>query len=171
MGGGLQNWATPWSLFDPLNRRFRFTLDVCASEHNHKCDKYFTEAQNGLLRPWAPSTCWCNPPYAQVEAWLEKGWDEARAGATVVFLLQAHTDTQWFRKYAVRGDLWFVSGRVRFKPPRGFTGKETGPSFASMIVVFTPALATGGKEPEAGLIDRTGVQIASPRRFSQESLF
>ena len=45
-------WSTPQWLFDRLNNIFSFTLDACADETNHKCDKYFTENQNGLCQQW-----------------------------------------------------------------------------------------------------------------------
>lgn len=46
------NWATPQWLFDELNKTFHFTIDVCASEENHKCDKYFTKETDGLEQDW-----------------------------------------------------------------------------------------------------------------------
>lgn len=45
-------WSTPQWLFDRLNQIFCFTLDVCADETNHKCDKYFTENDDGLKKSW-----------------------------------------------------------------------------------------------------------------------
>lgn len=36
------NWATPQNFFDELNKEFHFTLDPCADEKNHKCEKFFT---------------------------------------------------------------------------------------------------------------------------------
>lgn len=46
------NWATPQSVFGALNKTFHFTLDVCASEDNHKCARYFTKEQDGLKQDW-----------------------------------------------------------------------------------------------------------------------
>lgn len=46
------DWATPQDLFDRLDETFGFTLDVCASEDNHKCAKYFTKEQDGLKQDW-----------------------------------------------------------------------------------------------------------------------
>lgn len=46
------NWATPDDLFKELDKEFNFNLDPCADEYNHKCDKYFTKEQNGLLQSW-----------------------------------------------------------------------------------------------------------------------
>ena len=45
-------WATPQSLFDELNNEFCFDLDPCATEENHKCAKYYTQADNGLNMAW-----------------------------------------------------------------------------------------------------------------------
>ena len=42
------DWATPQDFYDKLDSEFHFTLDPCADESNHKCDKYFTEKENGL---------------------------------------------------------------------------------------------------------------------------
>ena len=45
-------WATPQAFFDELDREFHFTLDPCANDENHKCDKYFTIEQDGLSQSW-----------------------------------------------------------------------------------------------------------------------
>lgn len=45
-------WATPAAFFQELNKEFHFDLDPCADENNHKCEKYFTIAENGLLQSW-----------------------------------------------------------------------------------------------------------------------
>lgn len=45
-------WATPQPFFDALNGEFHFTLDPCSTIENHKCPKFFTEKENGLLQNW-----------------------------------------------------------------------------------------------------------------------
>lgn len=45
-------WATPQALFDLLNSEFHFTLDPCATNENHKCEKYFTKTEDGLTKNW-----------------------------------------------------------------------------------------------------------------------
>ena len=47
-----EEWATPQDFFDDLNNEFNFTLDVCADDNNHKCQKYFTKSDDGLKMNW-----------------------------------------------------------------------------------------------------------------------
>lgn len=46
------NWSTPQEFFDELNREFHFNLDPCADDTNHKCEKYYTRAEDGLIQNW-----------------------------------------------------------------------------------------------------------------------
>ena len=45
-------WATPKDLFNNLNKNFNFTLDPCATDENHKCEKYYTIKEDGLKQSW-----------------------------------------------------------------------------------------------------------------------
>ena len=45
-------WATPQDFFDSINKEFDFNLDPCADENNHKCEKWFSASENGLLQNW-----------------------------------------------------------------------------------------------------------------------
>ena len=45
-------WSTPQSLFDELNQEFHFELDPCSTHQNAKCEKHFTQAEDGLKQPW-----------------------------------------------------------------------------------------------------------------------
>lgn len=63
-------WATPQWFFDELNKEFNFTLDPCADEYNHKCEKYYTKEQDGLVQDWGGETVFCNPPYGNKETGL-----------------------------------------------------------------------------------------------------
>ena len=65
------NWSTPQDFFDKLNEEFHFTLDPCADDLNHKCEKYYTEQQNGLNQDWSGESVFCNPPYGRdVPKWV-----------------------------------------------------------------------------------------------------
>ena len=60
------NWSTPQDFFDNLNKEFNFTLDPCADDLNHKCEKYYTKEQNGLTKKWGGgSECFAIPLTAE----------------------------------------------------------------------------------------------------------
>lgn len=68
------DWATPPSFFEELNKEFQFDLDVCASKENAKCKKYYNKDEDGLRRNWNKGVWkWMNPPYGRVIGeWVKK---------------------------------------------------------------------------------------------------
>ena len=72
-----QDWATPDDLWLPLHKEFHFTLDAAADAENTKCKRFFMTADNGLTKDWG----------------YHKAWQSAQAGATVVMLILARTNT------------------------------------------------------------------------------
>ena len=128
------DWATPWDLFNELNREFGFTLDPCSSHQNAKCLRHFTVVEDGLSQDWSREVVFMNPPYGRAIArWMEKAFTSSRAGATVVCLVPARTDTRWWHSFAIHGKVRFLRGRVRFGE------SKTGAPFPSAVVVFEPA--------------------------------
>ena len=129
-----QDWETPPVLFAELDAEFGFTLDVCASRHNAKCSRFFDEREDGLAQDWCGATCWMNPPYGPfVARWIRKAWEESQRGATVVCLVPARTDTAWWHDFAMRGEIRFLRGRLRFG------GSPNPAPFPSALVIFRPA--------------------------------
>lgn len=130
-------WATPQPLFDALDREFEFELDVCALDSSAKCGRYFTPETDGLLQDWS-GTCWMNPPYGgTISRWMDKAKASAEAGATVVCLVPARTDTAWWWRTARFGEVRFLKGRLKF-------GDATsGAPFPSAVVVFAPGIQPG----------------------------
>ena len=111
-----QEYATPWALFNKLDKEFCFTLDVCANESNYKCPKYFTEEDNGLQQDWQNNVCWMNPPYKTMKEWIKKAYKESRKdNTTVVCLIPARTNTKWWHKYCMKGEIRFIEGRPKFE--------------------------------------------------------
>lgn len=109
------NWATPPELFAELDREFHFTLDVCAQEWNKKVDRYFSEADNGLTQDWGQNVCFMNPPYGkELPKWMAKAFESCLKGAKVVCLVPAATDTDWWHRHALRGEIRYLRGRPRF---------------------------------------------------------
>lgn len=126
-------WATPQDFFDGLNAEFGFTLDVCATPDNTKCADYFTAEQDGLAQDWR-GVCWMNPPYGRaIKEWMRKAYESAAAGATVVCLVPARTDTAWWWDYAIKGEIRFVRGRLKFG------GMKANAPFPSAVVIFRAA--------------------------------
>lgn len=125
-------WPTPQELFDELNAEFAFTLDVCATPDNTKCQRFFSPVDDGLKQTWT-GTCWMNPPYGrEIGRWMRKAYESAQAGALVVTLVPARTDTEWWHEWASKGEVRFIRGRVRFG-----SAKASAP-FPSAIVIFRP---------------------------------
>lgn len=140
-----EEWATPQGLFDALHDEFRFDLDVAASAANAKCERFFTETDNGLWQPWAPSRCWMNPPYGRATTdWVRKAFRESLAGALVVGLLPARTDTAWFHEWVLEAgaEVRFVRGRVAFDGPSRVVPRAP---FPSLIVVWRPPAWAGAR--------------------------
>ena len=127
-------WSTPQYLFDELDKEFHFTLDPCADETNHKCEKYYTKEQDGLIQDWQGETVFCNPPYGNKETglWTKKCYEESlKKDTTVVLLIPARTDRISFHEYIYgKAEIRFIKGRLKFGD-----GKNTAP-FPSMVVVF-----------------------------------
>ena len=138
-----QTWETTQNFFDKLNEEFCFLLDSCATRETAKCATYFTPEDDGLRQDWHNycGPVWMNPPYGrQIGKWIEKAATEAKAGATVVALIPARTDTKYFHEHVwdeetgkprpwVR-EIRFVRGRLKFG------NAKAGAPFPSMVVVF-----------------------------------
>jgi phage N-6-adenine-methyltransferase len=107
-------WATPQDFFDTVNAEFGFTLDACALESSAKCEHFFSPETDGLAQDWT-GTVWMNPPYGDVIGrWVQKAHESATAGATVVCLVPARTDTAWFHDFCFPWEVRFIRSRLRF---------------------------------------------------------
>jgi phage N-6-adenine-methyltransferase len=125
-------WATPQHFFDQYDRQYRFETDVCASPENAKCARFYTAEQDGLAQEWE-GVCWMNPPYGRtIGQWMRKAYESSLKGATVVCLVPARTDTAWWHDYAMKGDIEFIRGRLKFG------GHNNSAPFPSAVVVFKP---------------------------------
>jgi phage N-6-adenine-methyltransferase len=126
-------WSTPQDFYDKLNEEFHFTLDVCATPENAKCERYFTKEQDGLAQTW-DGVCWMNPPYGrEIGKWMKKAYEESQelhGPAVVVCLVPARTDTAWWHNYAVLGQIRYIKGRLKFG------GGKSGAPFPSAVVIF-----------------------------------
>jgi phage N-6-adenine-methyltransferase len=128
-------WVTPAWLFTALEREFHFTLDPCCDIHNAQCETFFTETDNGLMRDWGRHTVFMNPPHSKLGQWVRKAFNASHDGALVVCLVPARTDTFWWHDCALKGEIRFIRGRLKF-------GDRAGRApFPSAVVIFRPPRA------------------------------
>ena len=139
-------WETPEKVYEALCLEFNFTLDPCATKDNAKCEKYYTMQDDGLSKDWSNDTVFMNPPYGrEIGEWVKKAYESSRQGATVVCLIPSRTDTLWWHKYCMKGEVRLLRGRLKFINRMLPSWKEDGnfkvssAPFPSAIVIFRPA--------------------------------
>jgi phage N-6-adenine-methyltransferase len=147
--------GTDREFFASLEERFgKFTLDVAAAKHNAKCAEYITREQDGLSQVWT-GRVWCNPPYSNIRAWVEKAWREfdmtteygtALGPEFIAMLLPANRVEQaWWQDlvepYRDRPGsplrVEFLRGRMRFDRP-GWEKPAKGdrPPFGCCLLIW-----------------------------------
>lgn len=134
-----EHWETPQYLFDKLHAEFQFTIDLAASDKNHKLPRYYTKDQNSLAQLWVGERGFLNPPYGRkIGAWIQKAYETHRAdrtGGLIVALLPARTCTRWFHRWIYgQAEIRFIKGRLKFEL-EGVPSRSAAP-FPSMIVVW-----------------------------------
>lgn len=124
------NWATPKTLFNELNKEFNFNFDPCPLN---------SEDLTSLFKDWKGSI-FINPPYSNIANFMDKAILEIKKGNahTIVFLVPARTDTKWFHNYVLKfnGEIRFIKGRLRFN-----NSKNPAP-FPSLIIIFRKEVNT-----------------------------
>jgi phage N-6-adenine-methyltransferase len=136
-------WATPVKFYEELNEEFDFVLDVAASRTNRKCTLWFgldnpdNRFRDGLSKSWLEYSkgkpIFMNPPYGkEIRKWMRKANEEAAKGCTVVCLVPARTDTQWFHESCLGHEIRYIKGRLKFND-----GPTVAP-FPSIVVVMRP---------------------------------
>jgi len=142
--------ATTPEVFGPLNERFSFTVDVCASERNTKVPQHwFSAIEDGLAQSWAGERVWCNPPYSNIGPWIAKAWDEHERADLIVLLVPANrTEQGWWQDLVepfrdrVESPLRveFLRGRLRFiAHDKTTVGMNERPPFGCCLLIWGAA--------------------------------
>jgi site-specific DNA-methyltransferase (adenine-specific) len=163
------DWYTPDYIYRWASDRWGpFDLDPAASASNHKCARYYTKADNGLVQTWEAKRIWCNPPYGTgIDDWIRKGIDAAlglysdrRPADAAVYLLPSRTSAGWWHELVLgaASEVCYIRGRVVFG------GADHGAGFGSVFVVFEA-------ETKAGPPIHYGVDIKEIRELDQGRLF
>lgn len=135
--------ATTPEDFAPWERRFGFTLDVCALARNTKCERFYSPEEDGLTSTWEGERAWCNPPFSSIEPWVEKAW--ASKAQLVVMLLPANrTEQGWWQRHVepYRDEdgplsVEFLPGRMRFiASGSSEVGKNERPPFGCCLLIW-----------------------------------
>jgi len=112
------DWKTPDSLYDELNKEFHFTFDPCPLNNAiNICGCLFFKYFNGLEVKWEASN-FINPPYNRIakEAFIRKAYNESLNGKLCVMLLPVSTSTKIFHEIILpHAEIRFLKGRVKFE--------------------------------------------------------
>lgn len=108
-------FETPHWLFDALNKEFNFTFDLACNKQNAKCEQFYTEEENSLLKEWHKLNgwLWLNPPYSPLKPWIIKAQQENKKGARIVVLCPPIITSRYFQEY-IPSEIRFIVGRVPF---------------------------------------------------------
>lgn len=125
---GTDTWLTPLNLIKDIGGEFY--LDPCAFPNHRTATHLISLPDDGLATQWF-GRVWCNPPYSDVEPWLEKMLEHGN-GVALVF---ARMGTKWAQRqipkcYAVQ----FLKRRVKFLKADGSEGNQ--PSCDSMLLYY-----------------------------------
>jgi len=142
------NWRTPPHIFEYWNDRYHFTLDAAADEHNHLHHNYLDEKYDALTNRWPTNdmvdwprfygrqVAWCNPPYGKgIDRWISAFIREWTNGYTILALLPAATDTQWWQEVMRSASrIYLLDYRISFiNPDTGLpvNGNPTASAFVA----------------------------------------
>jgi hypothetical protein len=109
------NWATPKSFYDALNKEFNFDHDPCPFNTQD-----ITPETDGLNydNKWGKFN-FVNPPYEKKikEAFVNRAIEEAKQGRVSVLLLPVSTSTKLFHEKILpnSSDIRFIKGRIKFQ--------------------------------------------------------
>jgi len=127
---GLQ---TPTYLFNWLDSRYHFSVDLCASDNHHLCNAYLTKEKSALEREWYVygKTGFCNPDYANINPFIQQAILEAENyNFTTAFLIpDINGEGRYWDicKYATT--IIHIVGRINFiRPDNGeeYKGNNRG---------------------------------------------
>ena len=119
-------WTTPRDFYDKLNAEFDFGLDAAALQSStlvpdnwYGPDHPDPAARDALRIDWNHNSrgkpIWLNPPYGRsIKDWMRKANEVALGGGTVVCLVPARTDTNWWWDSCIHHEVRFIKGRLKF---------------------------------------------------------
>lgn len=150
-------WLTPPEIIKALGV---FDLDPCSPVNRpwDTANHHLTELEDGLLSNWF-GRCWVNPPYSNLEAWLNK----IALHGNGIALTFARTETKAFHNYVFQHatSLFFFKSRLTFYDAKGLKANSNGGA---------PSVLIGYGELNSDAIESSGlpgfhIPINSPDIF------
>lgn len=124
-----------------------FELDVCALEQTKKaatCYSLAERGENALELDWDLWN-WCNPPFSNIIAFLEKTVEQAGSGYRNTVAIMPNSPETAYVRYAKANAETVIEMPFRLKFLRhngerflDKSGKEQGPQFSCLVAIFTP---------------------------------
>ena len=126
LSGKSDNWSTPRYLYDQLEIVFgKFDFDPCPLRSN---------SNMALLDLDWNGNVFINPPYSNVESFLNKGLLELKKGNAnqLVYLIIPRTSTKYWNEFVMKyaEAIYFIPYRLKFG-----SSKNSAP-FPSCVVLF-----------------------------------
>jgi hypothetical protein len=164
-----QHWTTPEDVLHRVGCIEPICLDPCgnANDRVHAAESWWgpgadvpgEHSCDGLKERWlrpGRGLIYCNPPFGrELAAWVRKAAAEGDAGAEIVLLVPARTDTVWWHEHiaGVASARCYWKGRLRFgNPPPDKGGGDVAP-FPACVVYHGPRpYAFGAAFEDAGEI-------------------
>lgn len=131
-------WYTP-PVYVDMARKVMGSIDLDPASNDLaqswvKAGTYYTQAQDGLKRPWFGNV-WLNPPYGKMngksgpscqDVWSDKLEHEYVEGnvAQAILLINSTHGYKWYENLWTRWPVCLVRDRIRFMKPDGTQGDQ-----------------------------------------------
>lgn len=121
-GHSRQDYQTPPEFLAAVRRLLditQFDVDLAATAENAVCPRYYTERDDAFKQSWLTwrqeGWNWLNPPFADLEPWVRRAWEQAQLGARVAMLVPAAVGANWWRDWVdLKAQVRFLNGRLTF---------------------------------------------------------
>ena len=144
-----QDYSTPCEFIDAVLYKLQipyFECDLAASEDNTAAQMFYSEKDNSLdpKNSWVfggHKWCWLNPPFSNIQPWVEKASKEANKGASIAMLVPASVGSNWWctwvEPYAYQS---YLNGRLCFIPNWKELGFKLPPLYPKdcALLLYTP---------------------------------
>lgn len=119
-GKSKQDYRTPPVFLDAVRERWgitQFACDLAATAENTVVPGcYYDQEMNSLVQSWVMGGInWLNPPFADIEPWVQKALHESQDGAHTLVLVPAGVGSNWWRIFVhEEAHVYFLNGRITF---------------------------------------------------------